>query len=139
MKGYLIELRAFSRWLLATVPDARSPAAITRDVLIDYILYVRSSGLAAATQQRRVGTLRALLTEQGEDGLVGLAAGAVIHGPEIPSVDYRVASAHTPRTRSSTPTTTANRPERPTAPLLARKSRPSRAHRWIRAETGHAS
>ncbi|MCA1680520.1 MAG: site-specific integrase, partial [Actinobacteria bacterium] len=43
-----------------------------------------TSRLAAGTQQARVGTLRAFLEEQREDGLAGLGRGAVIHAAEIP-------------------------------------------------------
>jgi len=92
MKGYLSELRAFSHWLLehAPPPTLATPAAITRELLTDYVLFVRTSRLAPATQQRRIGVLRAFIAEQRHDGLAGLAHEAVIHAAEIPSVDYRL-------------------------------------------------
>ena len=43
-----------------------------------------------ATRQRRVVALRNLLEEQAEDGLAGLPRSAIIHGGEIPRVDYRL-------------------------------------------------
>ena len=51
MKGYLSELRAFSRWLLEQAPAhaLAAPAAITRGLLTDYVLFVRTSRLAPAT------------------------------------------------------------------------------------------
>jgi site-specific recombinase XerD len=90
MRGYLSELRAFSRWLLEHAPESAAPTAITRELLTDYVLFVRTSRLAPATQQRRVGVLRACLAEQWDDGLAGLPRDAVIHAAEIPTVDYRL-------------------------------------------------
>ncbi|MCA1698128.1 MAG: phage integrase N-terminal SAM-like domain-containing protein, partial [Actinobacteria bacterium] len=84
MSDYLFHLRAFSRWLAERAPEVGSPAEITRGLLEDYMLAVRTSRLAAGTQQARVGTLRAFLEEQREDGLAGLGRGAVIHAAEIP-------------------------------------------------------
>jgi hypothetical protein len=55
-------LRAFSRWLAAYAPHATS-AVVSRELLIDYILSVRTSELAPAPQQLRIGTLRAFLSE----------------------------------------------------------------------------
>ena len=46
-----------------------------------------------ATRQRRVIALRNLLEEQAQDGLSGLPRGAIIHGAEIPRVDYRLPKA----------------------------------------------
>ena len=74
-------------------PDARAPAAISREVLTDYILFVRTSELAPATQQRGIGTLRALFDRATRGRPGRAAAGAVIHGPEIPSRDYRLPQA----------------------------------------------
>ncbi len=54
------------------------------------MLFVRTEPLRAATRQRRIGTLRMLIEEQREDGLAGLDRSAVIHGAEIPRVDYRL-------------------------------------------------
>ncbi len=93
MKSYLFELRAFSRWLIKRAPEVGAPSAISRDLLEDYMLWVRASDLAAATRQRRVGALRAFLEEQREDGLAGLPRGAVIHGAEIPRAQYRLPKA----------------------------------------------
>jgi site-specific recombinase XerD len=90
IQDYLIALRAFSRWLAAHAPHATTPAMVSRELLIDYLLFVRTGDLAPATQQLRIGTLRAFLTEQREDGLTGLPPTAVIHGPEIPNREYRL-------------------------------------------------
>lgn len=90
MKGYLSELRAFCRWRLEHAPEAATPAAFTRELLTDYVLFIRTSALAPSTQQRRVGVLRAFVSEQRDDGLTGLPRGAVIHAAEIPNVDYRL-------------------------------------------------
>jgi site-specific recombinase XerD len=90
MKGYLSELRAFSRWTLERAPGPVLPAAITRELLSDYVLFIRTSQLAPATQQRRVGVLRAFIAEQRHDGLAGIPHDAVIHAAEIPNVDYRL-------------------------------------------------
>jgi integrase len=90
MSDYLFHLRAFSRWLAERAPEVGSPAAITRVLLEDYMLWVRTSGVATGTQQARVGTLRAFLEEQSEDGLAGLPRSAVIHAAEIPRVGYRL-------------------------------------------------
>jgi site-specific recombinase XerD len=90
MMTYLVDLRAFSRWLAERAPDAASPAGLSRELLEDYLLAVRTSDLAVATRTGRVGSLRAFLQEQREDGLAGLPRGALIHAGEIPKVDYRL-------------------------------------------------
>ncbi|MCA1677527.1 MAG: tyrosine-type recombinase/integrase [Actinobacteria bacterium] len=87
MSNYLFHLRAFSRWLAERAAAVGSPAAITRELLEDYMLSIRASRLAASTKQARIGTLRAFLEEQREDGLAGLGRRAVIHAAEIPKVD----------------------------------------------------
>ncbi|MCA1677556.1 MAG: site-specific integrase [Actinobacteria bacterium] len=86
----LFHLRAFSGWLAERAPAADSPAALSRGLLEDYVLWVRTGELAAGTQQGRVGTLRAFLEQQREDGLAGLERAAVIHAGEIPSERYRL-------------------------------------------------
>jgi integrase len=85
----LLHLRAFSRWLAAAAPALGSPAGITRALLEDYALSVRTGGLAAGTKRARIGVLRAFLEEQRDDGLAGLPRGAAIHAAEIPRADYR--------------------------------------------------
>jgi integrase len=84
MRNYVLHVRAFSAWLAERAPGVSSPAGITRGVLEDYLLAVRSSDLAGGTKGPRVGALRLLLEEQWEDGLAGLPRGAVIHAGEIP-------------------------------------------------------
>jgi site-specific recombinase XerD len=87
---YLGDLTAFSEWLAEQQPEAAGPRWLTRELLEDYLLFVRTEPLRAATRQRRIGTLRMLIEEQREDGLAGLDRSAVIHGAEIPRVDYRL-------------------------------------------------
>lgn len=58
--AYLRELVVFSGWLSQRVDGVRSPGAITRELLEDYMLYVRSEPWAQATRRRRLGTLRGL-------------------------------------------------------------------------------
>lgn len=87
MERYLRELMEFSRWLARR--DVASPAEITRQVLEDYLLYVRTQPWAQATRRRRLGALRAFLDEQREDGLAGLPRSAVIHFAEMPRVALR--------------------------------------------------
>ena len=68
-----------------------APALLSREVLEDYLLWVRQkSGWKPATCSHRVVALRSLLDEQAEDGLAGLPRGSVIHRTEIPRVDYRL-------------------------------------------------
>ncbi|MBA3746944.1 MAG: site-specific integrase [Solirubrobacterales bacterium] len=70
------------------------PALLSREVLEDYLLWVRhGAAWKPATRQRRVIALRNLLEEQAQDGLSGLPRGAIIHGSEIPRVDYRLPKA----------------------------------------------
>ena len=87
MDRYLRELMEFSRWLADR--DVRSPGAITRELLEDYLLYVRTRPWAQATRRRRLGALRAFLDEQRYDGLTGLPRSAVIHFAEMPRVAFR--------------------------------------------------
>jgi integrase len=90
VSDYLSHLQAFSGWLAERRPGAGSPAAITRAVLEDYMLWVRSCDLAAGTKGMRVSRLRMFLEEQREDGLAGLPPAAVIHAGETPRCDYRL-------------------------------------------------
>jgi integrase len=87
MDRYLRELMEFSRWLADR--DVRSPGAITRELLEDYVLYVRTRPWAQSTRRRRLGALRAFLDEQRYDGLTGLPRSAVIHFAEMPRVAFR--------------------------------------------------
>jgi len=82
--AYLRELAVFSGWLAERWPEVTSPGSITRELLEDYMLYVRTQRWAQATRRRRVGALRAFLDEQREDGLRGLPRSAVIHFAEMP-------------------------------------------------------
>ena len=67
------------------------PAALSRAVLEDYMLWVRhESPWKPATRNQRLLAVRLLLEEQREDGLAGLPAGAVIHGAELPRVGYQL-------------------------------------------------
>ena len=86
LERYLRELMEFSRWLAER--DVASPGEITRALLEDYMLYVRTRPWAQATR-RRLGALRALLDEQRYDGLAGLPRSAVIHFAEMPRVTLR--------------------------------------------------
>jgi integrase len=91
MSRYLTDLREFSGWLAARAPDVATPALLSRGVLEEYLLWVRSeSGWKPATCSHRVVALRLLLDEQADDGLAGLPRGAVIHRTELPRVDYRL-------------------------------------------------
>lgn len=90
MSHYLLHLWAFSGWLEERAPGLGSPAALTRLLLEDYMLAVRTGPLAAGTKAARVGTLRAFLEEQREDGLAGLPRSAMIHAAEIPKDEYRL-------------------------------------------------
>ncbi len=87
---YLGDLRAFSAWLKEHAPELRGPAGLTRGVLEDFLLWVRTGPQKTATQQRLVGSLRMLLDEQRDDGLAGLPVGARILRTEAPRVDYRL-------------------------------------------------
>jgi integrase len=87
MDRYLRELMEFSRWLADR--DVASPAAITRRLLEDYLLYVLTRPWAQSTRRRRLGALRAFLDEQRHDGLAGLPWTAVIHFAEMPRVTLR--------------------------------------------------
>jgi site-specific recombinase XerD len=90
MAEYLTDLRHFSGWLAAHAPRVAGPSGLSRRVIEDYMLWVRTGGWKRSTQQRRIGTLRQWLDEQREDGLAGLPAAARIHGSEVPRIDYRL-------------------------------------------------
>jgi integrase len=87
MDRYLRELMVFSRWLADR--DVASPRSITRELLEDYMLYVRTRPWAQSTRRRRLGALRAFLEEQREDGLAGLPRTAAIQFAEMPRVAFR--------------------------------------------------
>lgn len=90
MRVYLHDLVTFSDWLSTHAPQVHGPAGITRVVLEDYLLWVRSSPMANSSRRRHVCAVRQFLAEQAEDGLDGLPRGAVIHGAELPSVPGRL-------------------------------------------------
>src|SRR5947209_8527870 len=79
MSHYVQHVRAFSVWLADRAPAVSSPSGITRAVLEDWMLAVRSSGLAPGSKDARVTAVRLFLEEQWEDGLAGLPRTAVIH------------------------------------------------------------
>jgi integrase len=88
MSAYLVSVRHFSQWLAAHAPEVSSPAALSRSVLEDYMLWIRhETSWKPATRNQRLLAVRLLLVEQAEDGLAGLPRGAVIHGSELPRVD----------------------------------------------------
>ncbi len=84
MSHYVQHVRAFSIWLDDRAPAVSSAAQITRAVLEDWMLAVRSSGLAAGSKACRVTAVRLFLEEQWQDGLAGLPCTAVIHVGEVP-------------------------------------------------------
>lgn len=90
LSSYMNDLSAFSEWLAAQRPDVSGSQALTRALLEDYMLFVRTEPLRSATRLRRIGTLRMLLDEQRKDGLRGLPEAAVIHGGELPRVEYQL-------------------------------------------------
>jgi len=90
MAHYVGHVVAFSGWLADRVPEVVSPAGITRVVLEDWLLSIRSSGLAAGTKTSRVSAVRLFLEEQWEDGLARMPRSATIHAGEIPSDDCRL-------------------------------------------------
>jgi hypothetical protein len=90
MAHYVGHIAAFSGWLADRMPEVVSPAGITRVVLEDWLLSIRSSGLAAGTKTSRVSAVRLFLEEQWEDGLARMPRTATIHAGEIPSEDGRL-------------------------------------------------
>jgi len=84
MHNYVQHVSTFAGWLADRAPAVSSPAGITRAVLEDWLLAVRSSGLAAASKANRVTAVRLFLEEQWQDGLAGLPRTAVIHVGEVP-------------------------------------------------------
>jgi site-specific recombinase XerD len=94
MSAYLVGVRHFSQWLAEHAPEVSMPAALSRAVLEDYMLWVRhESPWKPATRNQRLLAVRLLLEEQREDGLVGLPAGAVIHAAELPRIGYQLPKA----------------------------------------------
>jgi integrase/ferredoxin len=88
MSAYLVSIRHFSSWLAEHAPEVSTPALLSRAVLEDYMLWVRhETDWKPATRNQRLLAVRLLLSEQAEDGLVGLPRGAVIHGSELPRVE----------------------------------------------------
>ncbi len=86
MSAYLVSVRHFSQWLAAHANEVSAPAALSRAVLEDYMLWVHETDWKPATRNQRLLAVRLLLLEQAEDGLAGLPRGAVIHGSELPHV-----------------------------------------------------
>jgi hypothetical protein len=84
MHNYVQHVSTFGEWLADRAPAVSSPAQVTRAVLEDWLLAVRSSGLAPASQAARVTAVRLFLDEQWDDGLAGLPRTAVIHAGEVP-------------------------------------------------------
>jgi integrase len=89
MRVYVRDLVIFGDWLATHAPEVSGPAAITRAVLEDYLLWARCGMKSSATRRRHVSAVRQFLSEQADDGLAGLPRGAVIHVGEIPSVNGR--------------------------------------------------
>jgi hypothetical protein len=75
MSAYLVALRYFSGWLAEHAPEVLGPSMLTRQVLEDYMLWVRRQpGWSQSSRCRRVLVVRLLLDEQVEDGLAGCRA-----------------------------------------------------------------
>jgi len=88
---YVADLRPFSEWLDDAHGGLAAPALLSRELLENYLLWVRTATTwKAATRSRRIAALRMLLDEQRDDGLAGLPASARIHAAEVPRVDYRL-------------------------------------------------
>ena len=85
MSHYLDQLTAFSRWLAERAPGMRAPAELSRELIEDYLLAVRTSGLAGGMKWGRIGALRSLLV-----GLAGLPRTTNIYMGETPRPDYRL-------------------------------------------------
>ena len=90
MSSYLHHVAMFSVWLADRVSEVSSPAQITRTVLEDWLLSIRSSGLAPGTKTSRVSAVRLFLEEQWQDGLARMPRSATIHAGEIPSGDQQL-------------------------------------------------
>jgi len=90
MSNYVLHVRAFSGWLADRVPEVISPAGITRVVLEDWLLSIRTSGLAAGTKTSRVSAVRLFLEEQWQDGLARMPRSATIHAGEVPSAEQQL-------------------------------------------------
>lgn len=81
--GYTSDIAAFSEWLAEEWPDVTSPSLLSREIVEDYIVHIRQSEMKSATKIRFLGSLRKLLEEQREDGLLGLPHSAKIHNKEV--------------------------------------------------------
>ena len=90
MSHYLDHVTVFSRWLAQRAPGMRAPAELSRELIEDYLLAVRTSDLAGGTKWGRIGALRSLLAEQRKDGLAGLPRTTNIYMGETPRPDYRL-------------------------------------------------
>ena len=74
MHNYVQHVSMFAQWFADRAPAVSSPSGITRAVLEDWMLAVRSSGLAPASQANRVTAVRLFLDEQWDDALGRLRA-----------------------------------------------------------------
>jgi integrase len=90
MAHYVGHVSAFSGWLADRVPEVVSPAGITRTALEDWLLSIRSSGLAPGTRTSRVSAVRLFLEEQWQDGLARMPRSATIHVGEVPSAEQQL-------------------------------------------------
>jgi integrase len=90
MAHYVGHVSAFGGWLADRVPEVVSPAGITRTVLEDWLLSIRSSGLASGTKTSRVSAVRLFLEEQWQDGLARMPRSATIHVGEVPSAEQQL-------------------------------------------------
>ncbi|MGO9750701.1 MAG: tyrosine-type recombinase/integrase [Solirubrobacteraceae bacterium] len=90
MSSYVHHVAMFSGWLADRVPEVSSPAQITRTVLEDWLLSIRSSGLAPGTKTSRVSAVRLFLEEQWQDGLARMPRSATIHAGEVPSAEQQL-------------------------------------------------
>jgi hypothetical protein len=68
LRHYVDHLQAFGRWLSERTSEVGSPALITRVVLEDYMLAVRSSALASASKNGRVGCCGRSWTSSAKTG-----------------------------------------------------------------------
>jgi len=92
ISAYISDIAAFSDWLSDHRPGTLTAHQITRLLIEDYMLHVRRSELRDSTKARHIGSLRALIEEQRDDGLTGIARAAIVHAREIPNVQQ-----HTPK------------------------------------------
>ena len=90
MSSYVHHVAMFSGWLADRGPEVSSPAQITRAALEDWLLSIRSSGLAPGTKTSRVSAVRLFLEEQCQDGLARMPRSATIHAGEVPSAEQQL-------------------------------------------------